>query len=323
MPSADLAPVAGDRGRTSADLPGTLETTVAAWDDLLAQLGGFDLRDPSRKSGRSAGRILVVLGSWPEGRPLSAIRSDALAGITTAEPLKDIEARVVEAHEYDPGIIASLQRARDDIAAWSMTDDVASESLLPVGGALGVVPLGTLVAASAYQCAVAGLDLAPCGVTAPGSLLDAGLVALVDAVGAVAAQQHAGTPADPLCLAVSTPTITVVTCSAGAAWRTTIADELPPNLPSLIAPTADVLDIASGRASAFTAYADGRIRTEDLGGLLRVARMLATAPGLPGTEGLGTALAAYAGTVDIAKRAGRAASDAAQGLGRAWRRFRG
>ena len=323
MPSADLAPVAGDRGRISADLNGTLEATTGAWDDLLSLLGRFDLRDPSRKSGRSAGRILVVLGSWPEGRPLSAIRADALAGITTAEPLKDIEARVVDAHEYDPGLIASLQRARDDIASWSASDEVASEALLPVGGALGVVPMGTLVAASAYQCAVAALDLAPCGVQAPNSLLDTGLVALIDAVGAVAAQQHAGTPANPLRLGVSTPTITVATSSAGAAWRTVILDELPKNVPSLSAPTADVLDIASGRSSAFTAYADGRIHAEDLGGLLRVARMLATAPGLPGTEGLGTALAAYAGTVDMAKRAGRAAGSAAQGLGRAWRRFRG
>jgi len=323
MPPAEIAPVAGDRGRISADLEGTLQATLDAWDDLIGSLGSFDLRDPSRKSGRSAGRILVVLGSWPEGRPLPAIRADALAGITTAEPLRDIEARVIEAHEYDPGIIDALRRAREDIAEWADSADLHTESLLPVGGALGVVPLGTLVAASAYQCAVAGLDLGPCGVQATPTLLDAGLIALIDAVGAVAAQQHAGTPGDPIALAVRTPTITVATCSAGAAWRTEILKDLPVGIPSLTAPTADVLDIASGRASAFSAYADGRIQADDLGGLLRVARMLATAPGLPGTDGLGTALAAYSTSVDAARRAGHVAASAAQGIGRAWKRWRG
>jgi len=323
MPPTSLAPVAGDRGRITVDLAGTLDATVAAWDALIGELGGFDLRDPARKSGRSAGRTLVVLGSWPEGRPLASIRADALAGVTIAEPLRDIEARIVDAREYDPGIIAALRRARDDITEWAQMDTVAEESLLPVGGALGVVPLGTLVAASAYQCSVAALDLAPNGVAADPALLEAGLLALIDAVGAVAAQQHAGTPADPLCLAVATPTMTVATCSAGAAWRTELLDSVPTDMPRLIAPTSDILDIASGRLSAISAYADGRIQAEDLGGLLRVARMLATAPGLPGTEGLSTALAAYANTVDIAKKAGRAAQGAAAGVGRAWRRWRG
>lgn len=323
MASSSLSPVSGDRGRITEDLTGTLQATVEAWDHLISQLDGFDLRDPSRKSGRSAGRILVVLGTWPESRSLAMLRADARAGVTSAEPLRDIEARVVERREYDPGIVAALTRARDDIAAWAESPECGEEALLPVGGALGVVPLGTVVAASAYQCAVAALDLAPCGVNAPQALLDAGLVSLVDTVGAVAAQQHAGTPADPLCLAVSTPTLTVVTCSTGAAWRTDVLDEPPVGVPRLSGPTADVLDIAAGRASAFSAYADGRVATEDLAGLLRVARMLATAPGLPGTEGLGTALAAYNGSVEMAKRAGRAATNAAEGLGRAWRRWRG
>lgn len=318
-----LLPVAGDRGRISVDRAGTLQRTVDAWDALISSLGGFDLRDPSRKAGRSAGRVLVVLGSWPESRRLDSLRADALAGITTAEPLRDIEERIVNAREYDPGIIAALQRARDDIAAWADDEAAEREALLPVGGALGVVPLGTMVAASAYQCAVASLDLAPCGVQAAGTLLDSGLIALVDAVGAVAAQQRAGNPAAPLCLAVTTPAFTVATCSTGAAWRTEVLDRTPIGMPVLRGPAADVLDIAAGRASAFSAYADGRIEAVDLPGLLRVAQMLATAPGLPGTDGLSTALTAYTTSVDVARKAGRVASTAVQGVGRAWRKWRG
>ena len=317
-----LAPVAGDRGRITRDLASTLQHTVDAWDHLIQQLGGFDLRDPSRKAGRSAGRILVVLGAWPEGRPLADMRADARAGILAAEPLRHIEDRIVERREYDPGIIAALQRSRDDIAAWADSPEAEREALLPVGGALGVVPLGTLVAASAYQCAVAALDLAPCGVRAPEPLLRTGLVSLVDTVGAIAAQQATGSPAQPLSIAASTEVVTVATCSTGSAWRTLEVAEIPFGVPSLTGPVTDILDIASGRGSAISAYADGRVRADDLAGLLRVARMLALAPGLPGTDNLRTALTAYSASADLAQRAGRAASSAAQGVGRAWRRWR-
>ena len=311
LPPEDLIPEPGERGRVTDDLPGMLAATVAAWDDFLAALSSVDMSAPSRKEGRTAARTLVVLGSWPEGRPLANLRRDALAGTTIAEHLDSIEERVITAHVDDPRaeLMASLRRARDDIAQWASSPDVARESLLPVAGPLGIVPLGTLVAATAYQCAVAARDLAPAGVTTGPDLLAQGLTALIDTVGAVASQQR-----DPLALTAITPQVSVGTGARDGDWRTTWVDS--PDGPSVMCDAGLLLDIASGRASAPAAYARGEIRAQDLPGLLVVAQVLARSPGLPGTEGLRTALAAYETSAAAAKAVGDA-------VGSAWKKLRG
>lgn len=313
LPPTALRPSPGERGRVTSDPRGMLTSTVAAWDDLIAAIEGIDLAAPSRRAGRSAARTLVVLGSWPEGRPLPAIRRDALAGVTSAEALDDIEGRMVEAHVGAPraDIIAALRRARDEVAEWGSSPEAASEALLPVGGPLGVVPLGTLVAATAYQCAVAGRDLEPVGIRVPDSLLVAGLLALIDTVGAVAAQ--AG---EALALTAVTPQVVVGTGALNGDWMTRSGVAPEPLGPALECQAGLLLDIASGRASAPAAYARGEIRAHDLPGLFAVAQALARAPGLPGTEGLRTALQAYA----TSAAAARAVGDA---VGSAWRKLRG
>ena len=299
LPPEDLIPEPGERGRVTDDLPGMLAATVAAWDEFLNATSSIDLAAPARKAGRTAARTLVVLGSWPEGRPLANLRRDALAGTTIAEHLDSIEERVITAHVDDPRaeLMASLRRARDDIAQWASSPDVARESLLPVAGPLGIVPLGTLVAATAYQCAVAARDLAPAGVTTGPDLLAQGLTALIDTVGAVASQQG-----DPLALTAITPQVSVGTGARDGDWRTTWVDS--PDGPSVMCDAGLLLDIASGRASAPAAYARGEIRAQDLPGLLGVAQVLARSPGLPGTEGLRTALAAYETSAAAAKAVG-------------------
>lgn len=311
LPPAGLVPEAGERGRVSSGLPATLAATVAAWDDLLQAVDGVDLRAPSRKSGRTAARTLVVLGSWPEGRPLPAIRQAALAGDPTAEPLDAIEARVIQTHVDDSPqqMRESLLRARDEVASWAASTDVGREALLPVAGPLGIVPLGTLVAATAYQCAVAARDLEPAGVRAPAELLTAGLTALVDTVGAVAAQQDAS-----LSLTAITPQIRIGTGACDGDWRT--AQVRDPEGPALMCDAGLLLDIASGRTSAPAAYARGDLKAEDLTGLLAVAQALSRAPGLPGTDGLRAALSAY----ESSAAAARAVGDA---IGDVWRRLRG
>jgi len=311
LPPEGLVPAPGERGRVSTDLDGMLAATVAAWDEFLDATSSVDLAAPARKAGRTAARTLVVLGSWPEGRPLATLRRDALAGTTTAERLDSIEERVITAHVDGPreDLLASLRRARDDIAQWASSPDVAHESLLPVAGPLGIVPLGTLVAATAYQCAVAARDLAPAGVTTGPDLLAQGLTALIDTVGAVASQQR-----DPLALTAITPQVSVGTGARDGDWRTTWVDS--PDGPSVMCDAGLLLDIASGRASAPAAYARGEIRAQDLPGLLVVAQVLARSPGLPGTEGLRTALAAYETSAAAAKAVGDA-------VGSAWKKLRG
>jgi len=311
LPPATLAPAPGERGRVSADLQGTLAATIAAWDDLLHGLTDVDPAAPTRKDGRTAGRTLVVLGSWPEGRPLADMRRDALEGVTTAESLDVTEGRVVAAHIGDPrdALMASLQRTRDEIAEWAASPDVGREALLPVGGPLGVVPLGTLVAATAYQCAVAARDLAPAGVRASPRLLGFGVAALIDTVGAVTAQQQAR-----LSLTAMTPEASVGTGARDGDWRTVVVDS--PEGPVLRCAAGTLLDVAAGRASAPAAYARGELRAEDLPGLLTVAQALARAPGLPGTDGLRAALQAYESSAATARAVGDA-------LGSAWRKLRG
>lgn len=311
LPPESLRPAPGERGRVSADLTGTLEATVGAWDDLLTAIAQVDPSAPTRKSGRTAGRTLVVLGSWPEGRPLPDIRRDALEGITTAEPLDAIEGRVIAAHEAGSreALMESLQRARDEVADWASSPDAAREALLPVAGPLGVVPLGTLVAATAYQCAVAVRDLEPAGVRANPELLGRGLASLIDTVGAVAAQQGAA-----LSLAAITPQVSIGTGACAGSWRTIPVSS--PEGPSLLCDAGVLLDVASGRTSAPAAYARGEIRAQDLQGLLAVAQVLSRSPGLPGTDGLRAALQAYESSAAAARVVGDA-------LGSAWRKLRG
>jgi hypothetical protein len=203
----------------------------------------------------------------------------------------------------------SLQRARDEVATWAASPDVSREALLPVAGPLGVVPLGTLVAATAYQCAVAARDLAPAGVHATPALLGRGLAALIDTVGAVASQQQA-----TLSLTALTPQMSIGTGARGGDWRTIPVTS--PEGPTLTCDAGLLLDIAAGRASAPAAYARGDIRAQDLQGLLAVAQVLARSPGLPGTDGLRAGLQAY----EASAAATRAVGDA---LGSAWRKLRG
>jgi hypothetical protein len=311
LPPEGLLPSPGERGRVSDDLTGTLEATIAAWDELLAAVVGVDLTAGTRKAGRDAARVLVVLGSWPEGRPLARIRSDALAGIVDAEPLDVTDGRVIATHgaASRESLIASLQRARDDIAEWSASSRAHNEALLPVAGPLGIVPLGTLVAATAYQCAVAARDLEPAGARASDQLLAHGLTALIDTVGAVAAQQDAA-----LSLMAITPQVSIGTGARDGDWRTVGVDA--PEGPALVCDAGLLLDIASGRASAPAAYTRGDLRAQDLTGLLQVAQVLARSPGLPGTDGLRSALQAYDSSAAVA----RAVSGA---VGSAWRRLRG
>lgn len=311
LPPESLTPTPGERGRVTADLAGTLHDTLGAWDELLAAVADVDMAAPTRKGGRTAARTLVVLGSWPEGRPLPDIRQDALEGLLTAEPLDAIEDRVIAAHASGrrADILDSLQRARDEVATWASSPDVDREALLPVAGPLGIVPLGTLVAATAYQCAVAVRDLGPAGVTAAPALMGRGLAALVDTVGAVAAQQGAA-----LALTAITPEVRIGTGACSGDWRTVPVTE--PEGPALLCHAGLLLDIAAGRIAAPAAYARGEIRAQDLPGLLTVAKVLAAAPGLPGTDGLRTALQAYESSAATARAVGDA-------LGSAWRRLRG
>lgn len=307
----ELVPSADERGRVSTDFAGAMRDTVMAWDLLIDAVAAIDMAAVGRKDGRTAARTLVVIGSWPEGRPLARIREDALSSNALAEPLDDIDDRVIAAHVRDDreAILAALHRGRDDVAQWAASPAAAEEALLPVGGPLGVVPLGTLVAATAYQCAVAALDLAPAGVRAPDDLVAAGIASLIDSVGAVAAQQTATVSFQAL-----TPQIRMLTSVHGRGWLTREIPD-PVNGPAVTCDGRLLLDIAAGRASAPAAYARGELKASDLTGLLAVVQVLARAPGLPGTDGLRAALQAYTASADAARKLG----DAIGGALKRWR----
>lgn len=319
LPPPGLTPQPGERGRASDDVEAILADTVAAWDDLLASVAEVDMAAVGRKDGRTAARTLVVLGSWPEGRSFPAIRADALARVTEAEPLDDIEDRIVAAHACDPAsdLLAALRRARDEVAEWATSPRAVEEALLPVGGPLGVVPLGTLVSATAYQCAVAARDLSPAGVIAPVALTRAGLAALIDTVGAVAAQQRAA-----VALTAITPQVVIGVGARDGDWCTRRVLDTEPG-PAVTCDAGLLLDIASSRASAPAAYARGDLRARDLGGLFALVQVLARAPGLPGTDGLRIALQAYAASARVTAAAGQVGDAVSGALGGAWQKWRG
>jgi hypothetical protein len=134
------------------------------------------------------------------------------------------------------------------------------------------------VLGQAYELAVHGLDLADAGAPpVPVPVLQAGLAALADVTGALTAANE-------------------ITGGAGLAtpdggWRFA-ADEhgwtvrrLPPGRPTgtaVEAPADLLLEAASGRVNPVVALARRRLKVHEIGGLLALAPIVQSAPGIPG-----------------------------------------
>jgi hypothetical protein len=250
--------------------------------------------------------VLLSIGEWPHGVNLADRRAAAARADTTPPPQRLIDAEITQRYaDADVDRIAAAWRsARDAIEAWA--PHAPHEAAAPVGGPLGVVPLGTMVGAGtvAIQRTVhdSGLisdsELITDTTSDASPLARIALHSLIDSVGAVCAQA----PGDgEYRLAITTPDIEIGVCASPGAWHlcTDVSD-----LPRLIGPTEMVWQIASGARSPVTAFARREIEVVDIGGLMHVARGLTIAPDLPGGEGLRAIFTAIDGMTSTASKIG-------------------
>jgi len=267
-------------GLADGDPDGVRRRVLAAWEDFLALAGQVDGAAASRLPGWRAHDVLTHLGTWDDGGPLERILASARVGAAgrPADPDRE-NAAVVAAHrDASPTeVLAALVRARDDVAAFFDSPDPVALGLSPTLSILGPLPVLCVVHAVCYELAVHAGDLRPAGAAEPPPrLLSAGLAALVDVTGALAARQ--GIP------------VTVMAAAPEGAWRftsdsggwTTAPGEGALAGPAILGSAADILDVSAGRAAAPALLLSRRLRVHDLPGFLVLAPLVEVVPGLPG-----------------------------------------
>lgn len=285
MPTT-LPPTKSDRGLATGNARLVAEKTLQAWDDFLTALETVDVDAPTRVKKAPARSIIAKIGEWPESRQLPDIVGDAVAGRFDAVDQDAIDAAVVRANADRPRaeLMAAAQRSRDSLSQWISGNMPEIESfdlvaMSPVGSPLGELPVITYIHAAAFQLAVAARDLRKSGATVPDRLVLAGLRALVDTTGALAARMGIDAA-----FAVVTPSASILTISGDGGWivREVDASEVVGELPGLEGDIGLVIDVAAGRKNPLRRLRNREIVIHDLPGLMKLAPIAQENPGLPG-----------------------------------------
>ena len=302
-----VAPTGDECGLASwepTDLAGLL---LPAWDEFADIAAVVDLDAPSRVRGWTARDVCIHLGSWPGSRTLERMRDEALlddveeadrrAG--TFDQASHNEA-VLEARAGAPraDLLAALRESRAEVAAFLDSDEVRRLGTRPVRSVLGPLPLATLVAAAAYELAVHALDLHPAGAPRPTpGLLSAGVAALVDTTGALAARcELTGSGA---CV---TPAGGWAFSSVPGAWTTIDLPAAPGSWPTVIGDADLLLDASAGRRAVPPMLAKRELRMQHVAGLLALAPIVEAVPGLPGGPALQAAVRNVRGISRLLRR---------------------
>jgi hypothetical protein len=295
MPSPD------ERGLATADLAGLESSALGAWDSFIALVDDVDLDAVARGKGLLAREVVIPLGAWDDNRPIATLLDEARRGVVGEHDQGALVDAVRAAHrdEPDDAIRGALQRQRDELATFFARPDDVELGALPVASMLGTLPLITFLHAATYPLATSALDLEQAGATVPQSLLDAGLLGLVDTIGALAARQ--GITAS---LAAMTPTTAVATGARDGAWRTALLDlgaSSEATGSSLSGSTRLLLDITSGRADVPGALSRRELTFSDVAGLMALAPIVEQVPGIPGRGALVAAIRAANAVGSIAR----------------------
>ena len=253
---------------------------LAAWDAFLDQAASVDLARPTRLPGWRAHEVCVHLGVWPDHAALADLVADARSGGTGRPADPDAaNARVTAAHrDASPEEVrAALRRARAATERY-LADEPAWLDTAPTVSTVGRLPVLSVVLGQAYELAVHGLDLVSAGAAPPpAEVLQAGIAALADVTGALAAANGISGGAS-----LATPDGGWVFAADGAGWT---VHRLPAGrVPGagVEAPADLLLDAASGRVNPVVALARRRLRVQGLDGLLQLAPIVQAAPGIPG-----------------------------------------
>lgn len=282
------------------------ERVVGAWDEFLRIARGVDMQAPSRLPGWRAREICIHLGSWKDRQPINGVLAaarDALAGEERQGPPDPDEGNdgVINAHrDASPAdIIDALERARNQAAAYLKARKPQPLDRVLVVSTVGPLPALTIIHAQIYELAVHGLDLAAAGGPAVGSnLLDAGLAAMTDASGALAARVGITSTAG-----IRSEIGSWAFHSGRDGWqvgRWAGADGAPEQfsgkLPIRVdAPATTLLEASAGRINPLMAVMTRRLKVHGFPGLMGLAPIAETVPGIPGGPALRMAAKGLAG----------------------------
>lgn len=262
---------------------------VRAWDDFLLLVPTTDLSLPSRLPGWTGREVCIHLGAWDDRTPIHALITSAEAGGRTAAPAPDADNdAVIAAHRdaSDAEVLAALHLARDAMAEFFASDLPTRVGQLPSQSSLGLLPVLSLVHASAYELAVHALDLRPCGAAAPSQhLLDRGLAALIDITGHLSAR--AGID---ITVTAQTPDGGWAFSSGRDGARTTRTAPEAVYGTGVRGSAADLLDASAGRAALPTLLLSRRLVVHQMPSFMRLAPLVSEVPGLPGGAALRTGL---------------------------------
>ncbi|MGW1994349.1 maleylpyruvate isomerase N-terminal domain-containing protein [Embleya sp. NPDC001921] len=284
--------VSGPWGTASMPARTQRERALAAWDAFRDLAARVDPNAPSRLPGWDGRAVISHLASWPDAPLLARLLAEASGRrAPDAAPMNqdDVNARLVLAHRDArlEDLLAALDDGRRRLAAaFDATAADPELALARTGSQVGPVPLLTQFGAIAYELAVHALDLAPCGAGEPApELLDAGVLALADITGALAARHGVRARTG---LAVPGGGWGFAAPGAGGiGWEVFPLPPGQPHLPAVEARTAALLlDASAGRRAAPALLARRDLRPHNLPGLLALAPLLDHVPGLPGGPAL-------------------------------------
>jgi len=291
------------RGLASADLAVLADRVLASWDEFLRIADQVDLRAPSRLPGWTGREVLLHLGTWDDRAPLrDAVESTTDLAAAAAFDPDDANAAVIAAHAdaTDDEVRDALRRSREEVATF-LRRTMRRRATVMAMSTLGPLPLAGLVNAGCYELAVHALDLQPCGAPDPDpALLDAGLSALIDVTGALAARHAIHVP-----VAAQTPDGGWRTVVDGDTWTTEPTQPGPVEGPAIVGGAQDILDASAGRIGVPGLLLQRRIVVQDLTQFLRLAPLVEEVPGIPGAPLLRRAASAVSGVTGAVGRVGR------------------
>jgi uncharacterized protein (TIGR03083 family) len=253
---------------------------LGAWAAFLDQAAAVDLQRDTRLPGWRAQEVCVHLGVWPDHAALAGLAADARSGGTGEAPDPDlVNARVTAAHRdaTRDEVLAALRAARAATEHY-LAEEPEWLDTAPTVSTVGRLPMLSVVLGQAYELAVHGLDLVSAGAPAPpAQVLQSGIAALADVTGALAASSGITAGA-----ALVTPEGGWAFAAHDEGWtvRRLAAGEVPGT--AVEAPADVLLDAASGRVNPVMALARRRLKVHQLAGLLQLAPIVQSAPGIPG-----------------------------------------
>ncbi len=291
-------PAPGERGLASHRPLEVAELLEPAWASLEAVAADLDLDAPTRVEGTTVRTALVRLATWEGEDALDRRVAAARRGVV--EPGEDHatrQARLLASHG-DTGreeLLEALRRSRTSTSAYLLGDDVAQTGTAWVSSVVGDLPLTGLVVARAYELALTALDLVAAGAPEPApEVLTAGLAALVDVTGALAARHGLSTA-----FAVRTPVAGWVVGARDGDWTTARIGpgdrDAAQQWAGVAGTAADVLDASAGRRPAAQLLLSRRLRAHDVPALLQLLPVVEGVPGLPGGGAVRAAVRLVAG----------------------------